>query len=93
MAFAISNGGGGLYADAVVTKGGGALIGVPSDYSCEIRSIAAPHLKFWLRQGTVVLREGDIELIDKDTTRTTHRVTAKGEPPYSETTIWHRQAD
>jgi hypothetical protein len=42
-------GGGYVYADAVVTDHGCALIGVPSDYACRIEILAPRHIRFTVR--------------------------------------------
>jgi hypothetical protein len=91
--FALVTGDGHLYADGVTTDHGCTLIGVPSDYSCDIALLTPQHLRFTLRQGTAIRRVGDIELVDKNTTRTTHRVTPAQGAPYVEKTIWEREAD
>lgn len=91
--FAVSDTSGGIYADAVEIKRGCTLIGVPSDFSCEVKIITSTHLRLWLREGADTRRQADIELVDKDTTRTTHRVTPAHRPSYVETTIWHRQSN
>jgi hypothetical protein len=39
-----------------------------------------------------VRRVGDIELVDSNTTRTTHRVTPAEGAPYVETTVWRRDS-
>jgi hypothetical protein len=82
-----------VYADAVVTDKGCGLIGVPSDYTCHIAVLAPKHLRFTLRQDGVVRRVGDIELVDTNTTRTTHHVTPASDAPYTETTIWVRDRE
>jgi hypothetical protein len=43
-----------------------------------------------MKHGADVRRVGDIELLDKDTTKTTHRITPKDGEPSTETTIWER---
>ena len=82
-----------VYADAVITDHGCALIGVPADYSCSIAILAPKHVRFTLKQGVTIRRVGDTELIDANTTRTVHRVTPESGSPYTETTIWVRDAD
>lgn len=89
--FALVNADGALYADAAMTDGGCTLIGVSSDYSCEVKVVTPRHVQLTLWQGAVVRRIGDIEMIDKNTTRTTHRVTPSDGPPYVEKTIWERE--
>jgi hypothetical protein len=82
-----------LYADAAATDHGCMLIGVPSDFSCEVSIVAPQHILLKLKQGEVVRRIGDIELIDKNTTRTTHRVTPRDGWSYVEKTIWEREQE
>ena len=84
---------GGIYADAVVTDNGCTLIGVPSEYSCGIEMLTPRHLRLTMKQAGAVRRVGEIELLDKNTTKTTHRVTPKEGEPYTETTIWERESD
>ena len=91
--FAIITPGGGVYADAVLTDNGCTMIGVPSDYSCQIELLTPRHLRFTMKQGGTVRRVGDIELLDKNTTKTTHRVIPSDGKPYVETTIWERDLD
>jgi hypothetical protein len=85
--------GGYVYADAVVTDHGCALIGVAADYTCSLEILAPTHVRFTLKQGATVRRVGDIELLDKSTTRTVHQVTPASGPRYTETTLWTRDAD
>ena len=85
--------GGYVYADAVITDNGCALIGVSADYTCSLTPIAPEHIRFTLRQGGAVRRVGDIELVDSNTTRTTHRVTPVSGAPFTETTFWLRDHD
>ena len=82
-----------VYTDAVITDHGCALIGVPDDYTCRIDILAPTHIRFTLKQAATVRRVGDIELIDKNTTRTVHRVTPPSKSAYVETTIWIRDAN
>jgi hypothetical protein len=82
-----------VYADAVVTDHGCELIGVPADYTCSITILAPKHVRFTLKQAANIRRVGDIELLDKNTTRTVHRVTPASGSPYTETTVWIRDAD
>ena len=84
--------GGYVYTDAVITDHGCALIGVPKDYTCSIAVLTPTHVRFTLKQGGALRRVGDIELTDKDTTHTVHRVTPESGKPYTETTIWTRDA-
>ena len=67
--FAIITGDGQLYADSVVIDRGCTLVGVPSDYSCDVKVVTPRHVQLTLKQGTAVRRVGDIELLDKNTTR------------------------
>lgn len=85
--------GGYVYADAVVTDKGCALIGVPADYTCSIAVLTPTHVRFTLRQGASVRRIGDIELLDKNTTRAVHHVTPPSGAAYTETTLWTRDSD
>lgn len=82
-----------VYADAVVTDNGCALIGVPADYTCTIVVLTPKHVRFTLKQAANIRRVGDIELLDSNTTRTVHRVTPESGSPYTETTIWVRDAE
>ena len=82
--------GGYVYADAVLTDHGSALIGVPADYSCRIDVVTPRHVRFTLRQAGTIRRVGDIELLDSVTTRATHRVSPASGAPYTETAIWVR---
>ena len=79
-----------VYADAVVTDNGCALIGVPAIYTCRIAVISAKHVRITVRQGAEVERVGEIELVDSKTTRTTHRVTPASGAPYVEISLWRR---
>jgi len=90
--FAIVTPGGGVYADAVITDNGCTLIGIPSEYSCQLDVLTPRHLRFTVKQAGTIRRVGDIELLDKDTTKTTHRVTPKDGELYTETTIWERES-
>jgi hypothetical protein len=85
--------GGYVYADAVITDHGCAMIGVAADYTCSIASITPRHVRFTLKQAGAVRRVGDIELVDSNTTRTTHRVTPASGAPFTETTFWLRDRD
>lgn len=91
--FALVTADGGIYADGVVTDHGCTLIGVPADYSCAIQVVSPRHVRITLRQGSSVRRVGDIELVDQNTTRTTHRVMPADGKPYVEKTIWEREAE
>ena len=82
-----------VYADAVVTDKGCELVGVPSDYTCNIAVLGPKHVRFTLQQGGVVRRVGDIELVDANATRTTHHVTPASGAAYTETTIWLRDTE
>ena len=90
-AFAIVTADGSLYTDAVAIDDGCKLIGVSAGHSCQVKVFTPQHLQITLRQGAAVRRVGDIELIDKNTTKTTHRVTPANGAPYVEKTIWERQ--
>jgi hypothetical protein len=79
-----------LYADAVSTDSGCALIGVFPNYSCQVDVVTPRHVRFTLRQGEAVRQVGDIELLENDTTQTTHRITPAEGAPYIEKTIWER---
>ena len=85
--------GGYVYADAVITDHGCALIGISADYSCSITPITPRHVRFTLRQARMVRRVGDIELVGSNTTRTTHRVTPTSGVPFTETTFWVRDRE
>ncbi|HMK30524.1 MAG TPA: hypothetical protein VK473_12625 [Terriglobales bacterium] len=84
---------GGIYADAVMTDNGCTLIGVPNEYSCAIQLLTPRHLRFTMKEAGAVRRVGDIELLDKNTTKTTHRVTLKDGESFTETTIWERESE
>ena len=81
-----------LYADGALTDHGCTLIGVSSDFSCELKVISPRHVRLRLLQGAAVRRVGDIELVDSNTTRTTHHVTPAEGTPYVETTVWRRDS-
>ena len=91
--FAIVTPDGGIYADAVITDNGCTLIGVSGEYSCQLDVLTPRHLRFTMKQGGDVRRVGDIELLDKNTTRTTHRVTPRYGESYTETAIWERESN
>jgi hypothetical protein len=91
--FALVTGDGRLYADGVATDHGCTLIGVPSEYSCEIKILTPRHLRLTLKQASAIRRVGDIELVDKNTTKTTHRVTPAQGAAYVEKTIWEREPE
>jgi hypothetical protein len=84
---------GGIYTDGVMTDHGCTLIGVPADHSCAIEVVSPRHVRITLRQGAAVRRVGDIELLDRNTTRAIHRVTPADGKPYVEKTIWEREAE
>ncbi len=91
--FSIVRGDGRLYADAVATDGGCALVGAfSSEFSCKVDIVAPRHVRFTLLQASTVRQVGDIELLSDDITQTTHRITPANGPPYVEKTIWERQA-
>ena len=91
--FAIVTGDGQLYADGVVIDRGCTLVGVPTDYSCDVKVVTPRHVQLTLKQGTAVRRVGDIELLDKNTTRAIHHVTPAEGPPSIEKTIWQREPE
>jgi hypothetical protein len=82
-----------VYADAVVTDHGCALIGIPPDYTYPIAVITPRHVRFTLRQAAAIRRVGDIELIDSNTTRATHHVSPASGAAYTETSIWLRNQE
>jgi hypothetical protein len=82
-----------VYADAVLTDHGCALIGVSADYTCRLAVITPKHVRFTLRQAGTVRRVGDIELVDSNTTRATHNVSPASGAPYTETAIWLRDQE
>ena len=83
---------GSVYADAVATDRGCALVGAfSSDFSCKFEVVAPRHVRFTLLQGSMVRRVGDIELLSDDVTQTTHQITPSDGPSYVEKTIWERQ--
>jgi hypothetical protein len=82
-----------VYADAVLTDHGCALIGVSADYTCRLAVITPKHVRFTLRQAGTVRRVGDIELVDSNTTRATHHVSPASGAPYTETAIWRREQE
>ena len=90
--FVLLSADGHLYADGAMTDNGCTLIGVSSDFSCEVKVITSRHVRLRLLQGSAVRRVGDIELLDSNTTRTIHHVTPADGAPYTETTIWHRES-
>jgi hypothetical protein len=76
--FAIVTPGGGIYADAVMTDDGCTLIGVPSEYSCQLDVLTPRHLRFTMKEGGDVRRVGDITPRDGES--------------YTETTIWEKES-
>jgi hypothetical protein len=80
-----------LYADGAVTDQGCTLVGLPSEYSCEIQVVVPQHVRLTMRKNGSVVRVSDIELVDKNTTRTTHRITPTDGAPYVQTTIWEKE--
>lgn len=82
-----------LYSDGVITDHGCALIGISSELSCTFEVKTPKHVVFTLKQGDKVRRVGDIELIDKNTTITTHRVTPREGTPSIEKTVWEREPE
>ena len=82
-----------VYADAVETTHGCTFIGTaPNDLSCTVEVVTPRHIRLIMKQGTTVLRIGDIELLADGTTQTTHHVTPPQGAPYVEKTIWEKQA-
>lgn len=79
-----------VYADAVLTDHGCALIGFSAEFSCRIDIITPGHVRFTLRQAARIRRIGDIELLDSTTTRATHHVVPASGAPYTETATWRR---
>lgn len=82
-----------LYSDGVITDHGCALIGISSEFSCKVEVKTPKHVVFTLKQGETVRRVGDIELIDKNTTITTHHVTPRTGTPSIEKTVWEREPE
>src|SRR5262245_36280145 len=72
--FAIVLPNGEIYADGVSLDHGCTLIGVESGITCELRTLSPQHVRLTTMQNGKALRVGDIELVDKNTTKTTHRV-------------------
>jgi hypothetical protein len=89
--FALTATDGRLYADAVDTDDGCHLVGVFSNWSCEVEVVSQRHIRLTMKQGEAIRRVGDIEILENGTTRTTHRVTPRDGAPYIETTIWEKQ--
>jgi hypothetical protein len=89
-AFALVLANGEMFSDGVQTDSGCIYIGV-SPLSCQYEIIAPRHVRLTMKDGTTVIRVGEIELLDDGTTRTTHRVMPSDGPPYVEKTIWVRQ--
>ena len=89
--FAIVNADGSLYADSVMIDHGCSMVGVPSSFSCQLKVIEPRHLQLIVRDAQRISRVAEIELLDSNTTRTTHRVTPEKGAPYVEKTIWERQ--
>jgi hypothetical protein len=79
-----------LYADSVGTDNGCTLIGMFPDFSCGVEVVTPRHVRLTMKQGGVVRRVGDIELLDDGTTQTTHHVTPANGDPYVEKTIWEK---
>ena len=89
--FAILTPDGRMYADAVQTDHGCTLIGVFTDFSCEVELVTPRHVRLTMKQGEVVRRVGDIKLLDDGTTQTIHHVTSANGASYVEKTIWEKQ--
>jgi hypothetical protein len=90
---AILTANGELYSDGVITDHGCALIGIQSDLSCTFEVKTPKHVVFTLKQGDTVRRVGDIELVDKNTTLTTHHVTPSKGTPFIEKTVCERESE
>lgn len=88
-AFALVLANGELFTDAVQTDHGCIYVGPP--LSCEYEVMSPRHVRLTMREGTTVIRVGEIERMNDGTTRTTHRVFPSDGPPYVEKTIWVRQ--
>jgi hypothetical protein len=89
-AFAMVRADGGLYADASVIDRDCKMIGVESDYSCEVNVVTRRHVRFTFKQGPVILRTVEIELLENGNLETTHTVTPANGAPYVEKMIWER---
>jgi hypothetical protein len=81
-----------LFADGVVTGSSCALIGNAPGASCEFKVVTPRHVNLTIRQGETVRVLSDIELIDDNTTKTTHRMTPSRGSPFVQHTIWERAA-
>lgn len=92
-AFAMVRADGELYADASVIGDhhGCTMVGVESNYSCEVNIVTRRHVRFKFKQGSAILRTVEIELLENDTLRTTHHVTPSQGVPYVQKTIWEKQ--
>lgn len=89
-AFAMVGTDGRLYADASVIDHGCTMIGVEGDYSCEVNVVTRRHVRFTFKQGPVILRTVEIELLENGNLETTHTVTPAAGNPYVEKMIWDR---
>ena len=90
FALAMVRADGSLYADGHVFDRGCTMIGVESDYSCDVNVVTPRHVRFRLQKGPAILRSVEIELLENNTLQMTHRVTPSEGPPYVEKTIWER---
>jgi hypothetical protein len=67
------------------------MVGVESNYSCEVNIVTRRHVRFKFKQGSAILRTVEIELLENDTLRTTHHVTPLRGVPCVQKTIWEKQ--
>src|SRR5262245_8144415 len=79
-----------LYTDAVVDNNGCTLVGAPDSYSCESQIVTPTHVHFIERNSGRITRESDIELIDANTYRASHRMTPSVSAPYAQVEYWTR---
>ena len=91
FALAMVRADGSLYADGHVFDRGCTMIGVESDYSCDVKVVTPRHVRFRFKKGPAILRSVEIELLENNTLQMTHRVTPSEGPPYVEKTIWERE--
>lgn len=89
-AFAMVRADGGLYADASVIDRDCKMIGVESDYSCEVNVVTHRHVRFMFKHGPLILRSVEIKLLENSTLEMTHTVTPAAGKPYVEKMIWER---
>jgi uncharacterized protein DUF4440 len=90
-AFAMVRADGGLYADASVIDRDCKMIGVESDYSCEVNVVTHRHVRYMFKHGPVILRSVEIKLLENGTLEMTHTVTPAPGKPYVEKMIWERE--